>query len=114
MKTLLNKWFIAFCIIWLIVFIATKNQIYFYWPIQFYLIDLIAVPIISQLCLWWMRLIHSSTYKLGIWQVIFIVANLSVVFEGVLPNYNTRYIADVLDVLAYGLGGIFYYQIMNK
>ena len=114
MKTLINKWFIALSIIWLIIFIATKNQIYFFWPIQFYLIDLIAVPIIARLCLWWMRLMHSPNYKLNIWQIILIIISLSIIFEGILPHYNPRYSADLLDILAYSIGGVFYYQKMNK
>jgi hypothetical protein len=113
-KTLINKWFILFVITWFILFIATKNHIYFWWPIQYYWIDLIAVPIIGQLCLWWMRLFNSQTYTLNKWQIILIVFSLSILFEGILPFYNSRYSADILDMMMYAFGALFFYKIMNQ
>ena len=114
MKTLLNKWFIIFAFTWLILFIATKNHIYFWWPIQFYWIDLIAVPVIAQLCLWYMRLFNNQTYTLNRYQIILIVSSLSILFEGILPFYNSRYSADILDIMMYAIGAVFFSKMMNK
>ncbi len=115
MKTLLNRWFLSFSLIWLIVFTCTKLGYYFYWPIQFYLIDLLAVPIIGQLCLWWMRFIlQNPHYKISKWNVVLIIIALSIVFEIYLPTKNARYTGDYFDAMMYCLGGIFFLKWMNR
>lgn len=115
MKTLNNFYFIGFSLIWLTIYSSNFLGHQFYWPIQFYLLDLIAVPILAQLGLWWMRLIKGNPNELlSIWHVIFIVASLSLVFEIYMPKHQTRYIADVWDILMYFLGGLFFYFVMNK
>ncbi len=115
MKTLLNKWFIAFSLTWLVIFICTKVGYYFYWPIQYYLIDLLAVPIIAQLCLWWMRLIvHKPNYLLSKWNILMLIISLTMVFEIYLPTKNARYTGDYFDVLMYSIGGLFFLKYMNR
>ena len=115
MNTLLNKWFITFSLIWFIIFICTKLGYYFYWPIQYYLIDLLAVPIIAQLCLWWMRLIlQKPNYSLSKWNILILIIALSLVFEIYLPTKNARYTGDYFDVMMYFLGGLFFLGRMNN
>ncbi|OAQ42284.1 hypothetical protein A5893_04005 [Pedobacter psychrophilus] len=115
MKTLLNRYFVAFSFVWLIIFICTKLGFYFYWPIQYYLIDLLAVPILGQLCLWWMRLIlQKSTYTLSKWNIILLIVGLTLIFEIYLPTKNARYTGDYFDVFMYILGGLFFLKYMNR
>lgn len=115
MKTLLNFWFIGFSLIWFTIYSSNLLGHQFYWLIQFYLLDLIAVPILSQLGLWWMRLIKGKANELlSIWHIAFIVLSLSLVFELYMPKHQNRYTADVWDILMYFLGGLFFYFIMNK
>ena len=114
MATLTNKWFLVFSLIWLIIFTCTKFEIYFYWPVQFYLIDLIAVPIIGNLSLAFYRFIlKNQNAKLSFWHITFIVIGLIIVFEWYLPQFNSRYSADSFDAMMYILGGIFFGLIMN-
>ena len=115
MKTLLNKWFLSFSLVWFIIFVCTKIGYYFYWPIQYYLIDLLAVPIIAQLCLWWMRLIlQNAKYQLPKWNILLLIIALSLVFEVYLPTKNARYTGDCFDVIMYCFGGLFFVKIMNN
>ncbi|TKB96043.1 hypothetical protein [Pedobacter cryophilus] len=114
MATLTNKWFLVFSLIWLIIFTCTKFGIYFYWPIQFYLIDLIAVPIIGNLSLAFYRFIlKNQLARLSFWHIAFIVLSLIVVFEWYMPKSNSRYSADIFDVVMYILGGLFFGLVMN-
>ncbi len=115
MITLVNKYFIAFSLIWLLIFACTKLEIYLYWPIQFYFIDLIAVPIIGNLSLAFYRFIlKKEDERLSYWHIVFIVLSLSLVFEWFMPKHNLRYTADVWDVVMYFLGGLFFGLVMNK
>ena len=115
MKTFTNFYFIGFSLIWLIIYTSNLFGYQFYWPIQFYLLDLIAVPILAQIGLWWMRLIKGKRNELlSIWHIAFIVLSLSFVFEIYMPKHQTRYTADVWDILMYFLGGLFFYFVMNK
>lgn len=115
MKTLLNAWFVACCLIWLVIITSRKTG----HPIPFlngYLDDVIAVPVIANLGLWFQRVfvIKSNYYVLAPAHVIFIVIYISVVFEWLLPCYSSTYTADYWDVLLYIIGGIFFYMVMNK
>ena len=115
MKTLTNFYFIGFSLIWLTIYTSNLFGHQFYWLIQFYLLDLIAVPILAQIGLWWMRLIKGKRNELlSIWHIAFIVLSLSFVFEFYMPKHQTRYTADVWDILMYFLGGFFFYFVMNK
>lgn len=115
MKTLLNKWFIAGCLIWLIVFITRKLN----HPLPFingYVDDAFAIPVIANLGLWFQRvvIIKSNYYVLSKWHVVFITVYVALIFEGLLPWLSKAYTADWIDVLLYVIGGAFFYTVMNK
>jgi hypothetical protein len=115
MKTLLNPWFLAGCVVWLIVTILRKTG----HPLPYlngYLTDAFAIPVIANLGLWFQRVVIYKTnfYVLSAWHVVFIVVYVSVVFEGILPWLSVKYTADWMDVALYGVGGVFFYFVMNK
>jgi hypothetical protein len=115
MKTLLNPWFLAGCLIWLIVIILRKTG----HPLPYingFLTDAFAIPVIANLGLWFQRVFiyKSNYYVLSVWHVIFIVVYVSVVFEGILPWFSLKYTADWIDVALYCVGGIFFCFFMNK
>ena|ERR1700733_2992492 len=115
MKTLLNPWFLAGCVVWLIVIILRKTG----HPLPYlngYLTDAFAIPVIANLGLWFQRVFIYKTnyYVLSAWHVVFIVAYVSLVFEGILPWFSVKYTADWIDVLLYCVGGVFFYWVMNK
>ncbi len=81
-----------------------------------YVDDLAAIPVLANLALWFQRvfIIKSDYYVLAPWHVIFIVAYVALVFEGLLPLLSKIYTADWIDIILYVLGGFFFYRIMNK
>jgi len=115
MKTLLNKWFIGGCLIWLVVTILRRSG----HPLPVfngYLDDLLAIPVIANLGLWFQRVfvIRNNYYVLSSVHVTFIVVYVSVLFELVLPYYSKAYTGDWIDMTLYLAGGIFFYKIINK
>ncbi len=116
MKTLLNPWFLCFCILWAIVYFARATH----HPILLlpgHFTDLLAVPVIANLGLWFQRIFtyKRSTYVLKPGHVIFIVTYLSFVFEWLLPKYYPqKFTSDWIDVMLYILGGLFFFWRMNK
>ena len=116
MKTLLNPWFLVFCVLWVVFYVAKISH----HPILFlhgHFTDLLAVPVIANLGLWFQRIIAGkrSIYVLKPGHVIFIVVYISLVFEWLLPKYDPqKYTGDWLDVLLYILGGLFFFFVMNK
>ena len=116
MKTLLNPWFLFFCLLWAVFYLARISQ----HPILFlhgHFTDLLAVPVIANLGLWFQRVFayKRSTYVLKAGHLVFIVVYISIVFEWLLPKYDQqKYTGDWLDVFLYVLGGLFFFYIMNK
>ena len=115
MKTLLNKWFIFGCIIWVVVIVLRKTG----HPLPVlngYVNDFLAIPVIANVGLWFQRVfvIRSNYYVLSSGHVIFIVIYVSILFELVLPYFSRTYTRDLIDVMLYVAGGIFFYRIINK
>ncbi|BAU52659.1 hypothetical protein [Mucilaginibacter gotjawali] len=115
MKTLLNPWFIAGCLVWLIVKTTRVLDIPVPW-LNSYLTDFFAVPVITSIGLWLQRvfIIKSNYYVLSPLQVVFMVIYISALFEGLLPLLSKTYTADWVDVFLYCIGGLFFYRVMNK
>lgn len=116
MKTLLNPWFIAGCVIWAIVITARKLGHPMPPLINGYVDDAFAVPVIANLSLWYMRkiVIRSDYYVLSAWKVAFIVIYLALVFEVFLPLISKKYTGDWIDAGLYVFGGFFFYFVMNR
>ena len=115
MKTLLNPWFLAGCVVWLVVITARKLGYPFLY-INGYIDDLAAVPVIANLGLWFQRVLiyRNNYYVLALGHVVFIVVYVSLIFELLLPLLSKTYTADWIDVLLYVIGGIFFFRVMNK
>lgn len=116
MKTLLNPWFIFFCGVWAIIYFAriTNHPVLL---LSGHLTDLLAVPVIANLGLWFQRIFigKNSIYILKPGHVIFIVIYISIIFEWLLPKYYPgKFTGDWLDVLLYIWGGMFFLWKMNK
>lgn len=115
MKTLLNKWFVGGCLVWLSVTVMRRSGHPFP-ALNGYVNDALAIPVIANLALWFQRVfvIRNNYYVLSPWHVVFIVAYVSILFELALPYYSKTYTADWIDVLLYVAGGIFFYRIINR
>lgn len=71
-----------------------------------YLTDVLAVPVIAQICLWITRrfIVRDAAYVYPRWYFLFIAAYLSIVFEVIMPHLSPAYTADIGDVGAYFVG----------
>jgi hypothetical protein len=115
MKTLLNKWFVGGCLVWLVMTIMRRSG----HPLPVlngYIDDLLAIPVIANLGLWFQRIfvIRNNYYVLSPWQVVFIVIYVSILFELALPHYSGTYTGDWLDAVLYMIGGVLFYKIINR
>ena len=116
MKTLLNRWFLASCLIWLVV-ISSRRLGHPLPPfINGYIDDLVAIPVVATLTLCFQRvyIIKNNYYVLGIGHVAFITGYVTVVFEVLLPLFSKRYTGDWVDALLYVIGAVFFYRVMNR
>ncbi|MFS4466536.1 hypothetical protein [Maribacter sp. 2210JD10-5] len=70
-----------------------------------YLNDFLCIPIVLKICQYAVRYIKSdATIKIPLLLQVIIALLFIFYFEGVLPQLNSRYTADVMDILAYSLG----------
>lgn len=110
-----NVWFLLFLAAGLTVYLGAYLGYVFPPMIQFYMNDLLIVPLTAGIARSSMRwLFQVKKYILRFWQACYIVVFYSIVFEGILPFFLLRYTGDWIDVLLYIIGGIFYWTVMNK
>jgi hypothetical protein len=79
-----------------------------------YLLDLLCMPLVLETSRLAMRFIFSKNYDLSKFQILFAVLYVSVLFEYLLPVYQTRFRADVFDVVAYSTGATIWYLLLRK
>ncbi|MDR6782351.1 glycopeptide antibiotics resistance protein [Pedobacter africanus] len=109
------KWLWVFLTIYLSIYLVKTTGYIFPPPIQYYLADLLAVPVVAGLSMCFMRyLTQNKNCILKSWQVIFILILFSISFECLLPLFMKRYTGDVVDVLLYCMGSLFFWKVMNK
>ncbi len=78
--------------------------------------DLMAMPVAFGICLQVMRWLHPLKNQLVFTkrQLLIGLGYFSLVFEGILPLYAEKYVADPLDVVCYAIGSYVFYLFMNK
>ncbi|SMC97218.1 hypothetical protein [Pedobacter africanus] len=109
------KWLWVFLTIYLIIYLVKMTGFIFPPLVQYYVSDLLAVPVVAGLSIQFMRwLLQDSSLVLRAWQVIFITTLFSFLFEILLPLLMERYTGDVVDVLMYCTGSSFFWKAMNK
>ncbi|WP_157600678.1 hypothetical protein [Rufibacter sp. DG15C] len=81
---------------------------------RFYLDDLLCLPLILTVTLFFMRAFHGPTFRLTPYQVGIAVAYYALAFEVVFPLFMPRYTADMVDFVLYATGGWIFYRFLNK
>ena len=77
--------------------------------------DMLCIPLMLSSALFLIRKIHSESVRLSTKMIIFSVAYVSIIFEGILPLVSAKFTADGFDVLCYAVGGtIFYFFQINS
>jgi hypothetical protein len=81
-----------------------------------HLSDFLAMPILLSLSMFSIRFIVSKLHNFifSPWQLIFTFIYASIVFEWAAPQIFEGKTSDWLDVLAYGLGTIYFMLFMNR
>lgn len=78
-----------------------------------YLEDLLCLPLLLSCTLFLMRKLKRLTV-LHAGHLLFTVAYVAVLFEGILPELSARYTADPLDVICYAIGGLVFYILQPQ
>ena len=108
MRKKISFWFLSGLVIWGFIVVLRKNGIYI--PlISNYFTDFITVPMYCYLIEYIMREIGSYSWKPDLKFVVTSWVYLSFLFEVLCPALSDLFTADILDVLAYFLGGAGYY-----
>ena len=80
-----------------------------------YLDNLLAMPILLSCLLaerrWFLK---QETYVFSLLEVSTMVLVMSFIFEGLFPYWSKDFTRDYWDVVAYIMGGLFFYKVMNN
>lgn len=82
--------------------------------VQYYLDDLLCLPLVLTASLFLMRLFYGRQLRLSLYQVAFTVLYFTLAFELFLPRFMPRYTGDILDGLHYVVGGVIFYRFLNR
>jgi len=108
-------YFPVFCAIALSIYSLQRFQIPVADWLDDYVNDLLCMPIVLFVCQYVIRNIKSNPrLKMDAGQIIILTFAYAIYFELFLPKFNLRYTADIIDVLLYTFGAIFFYMVENK
>ncbi len=112
-KTIVKKYYFpVFIITGLLVYLLQRYNADIPILINNYLNDFLCMPIVLKIGLCSVRYIKSDEHIVLPLPLQIIMTFLFIIyFEVVLPSYNERYTADMLDVVAYSLGHIFFINV---
>ena len=113
------KYFSAY--FWICLTIFTLNQLVekagiFIPYVHSYLDDTLAPGIVMGFALAFQQQLtfRNKSYVFSIGHIIFFVVWYALLFELVFPYFDPRHYADVMDVVAYALGGMLFYKTGNR
>lgn len=114
MKKVLPIYFMFSVLIAMCVYVAQKLDFKLPEIIDFYLNDFLIMPIlltISLVILRWSR--NNKNYQIPIWVILYICGVYAFLYEYVLPKFNPRYTADIIDVVLYFISGFLFFTLQN-
>lgn len=111
MKILKHPLFYMSVLIASAIYLAQRFQLPIPNWISFYVNDFLCMPIVLSLCLALIRRIkNSETLYVPLTVVLALTTYFSLYFEWFMPQINTRYTTDFIDIILYFLGaGLFFY-----
>jgi hypothetical protein len=103
---------------WIALGIAACKRYFFHYSgiaiLDNYLLDFLCLPIVLEMVTFAMRIVYSPRFKLNKYQIAFSVLYVGLLFELILPAYQSRFHADLLDAVAYAVGAIVWEGFANK
>lgn len=115
MKILKHPIFIGVFTLALAIYLAKLSHVDLPNWVYFYLSDLLCMPFVFSLCLVVVRLINKDhTLHITLGPILALTVFYAIYFECLLPQYNARYTADIIDVIMYILGASLFYRFQKQ
>jgi len=112
---LLTNWFFLFSTTTLVIHQIIQKVFHISIPIlDNYGDDFFAMPFILTIFLAEQYLWKRRTTPLSIFETLTFTLLFGLFFEFILPEFNPNYTKDYWDFLAYGLGALSFYYLINK
>jgi len=113
-RPLTNPWFLIVGVAYLILLVLKKTGVYIA-VLSDYGADLLALPVALSITLWVIRRSKAERKDFRYpWTYILVaVLVFAVLFEWIFPSMTDRFTADWIDIIAYGLGGVFFAWKLN-
>ncbi|MDN5476560.1 MAG: hypothetical protein L0G39_06495 [Chryseobacterium sp.] len=113
MKNKISYWFLLGLAVWALIIFLRKSGIFI--PVMSnYFTDLITVPMYTYLIEHLMNEVLGYHWKPDFKFILTSVLYLSMLFEVVCPMLSERFTGDILDMVAYLVGGVVYYFLRIK
>ncbi|PQA95776.1 hypothetical protein B0A69_05245 [Chryseobacterium shigense] len=113
MKNKISYWFLLGLVVWALIIFLRKSEI-FIPVISNHLTDLITVPMYAYLIEYLMKEVAGYHWKPDFKFILTSVFYLSMLFEVMCPMVSERFTGDILDIVAYLVGGVVYYFLRIK
>lgn len=115
MKSTAEKLFVFYCVAWCMVHALRYINYTIPW-LNDHLTDLIFIPATAHISITIIRryVFKNQNFQYPLWYVLSIAFYASILFECILPWISDAHTADLLDVVSYFLGGLFYYFVHQK
>lgn len=114
-RTLHFKNLIIFCFLGTLVYLLQFFNVKLPLSINNYLNDFLIIPIVLSLSLLVLRLIRKdSSFTISIAIILYVFFFYSVFFEYYMPKISTRYTSDIVDVLMYFFGSVWFWILQKK
>lgn len=93
--------------------LSDKLDLWHHWWVDGYLDDLLALPLLLPVFLTEQRILWGKQ-RFTIVETLGFIILFSIVFEWIFPYYSDQFTSDWWDIVAYTVGGLFFYWKMNR
>lgn len=111
----IDPFFIFYCFSWFLIRF-TRHSGHAIPYLNNWLTDFVFVPLIVHASsIFGYFILHLKTpHRYPLSQILLLSLMVALVFEYIMPKYTSYNTADFMDVLAYLLGGLFYYYVHQQ
>lgn len=113
MSVLRNPWWWAAVLIFAAHQLMQRGMGMDLGPLDSYLDPFLAAPILLGFWLFERQLVFKVP-ELSWFETVVATLVLAVIFEEVFPRYEEGFRRDIIDYLFYGLGGVYFYFLINR
>ncbi|REE17055.1 hypothetical protein DFQ09_105269 [Winogradskyella pacifica] len=115
MKILKHPLFLVAIVIVTVLYSANRFEVPLPNWMYFYVNDFLCMPIVLSACLAILRILKKTkTLYVPISVVLALTLYFSIYFEWLMPQINTRYTSDIIDVGLYFLGAILFFKFQKQ